>query len=345
MSSFGRNEVAGHGTSASQANRVAVIVPCRNEAASIAKVIADFRSVLPQAAIHVCDNASDDGSAELATSAGAEVRVERLLGKGNVVRRLFADVEADVYVLVDGDDTYDPESAARLVRVLETEGLDMVVGTRMPSSEAAYRPGHRLGNFLLTKIVRMVFADRITDMLSGYRAFSRRFVKSFPALTTGFEIETELTIHALELRMPIAEIATPYRERPPASASKLNTVRDGWRILKTILLLVKEERPLPFFSAVFAVLAASSVLLAWPVLLTYLDTGLVPRLPTAVLSTGLMLVAFLSLTCGMILDTVTRGRREMRRLHYLGIKGVTTDSKALRAVETADSPQEKIANR
>ena len=343
MSTFGRNDGAGPVASNPLANRVAIIVPCRNEAAGIAKVVADFRAALPQASIHVCDNASDDGSAELAAAAGASVRVEKLLGKGNVVRRLFADVDADIYVLVDGDDTYDASSAARLVRALETEGLDMVVGTRVASSDAAYRPGHKFGNYLLTKIVRLVFADRITDMLSGYRAFSRRFVKSFPALAAGFEIETELTIHALELRMPIAEIATPYRERPPSSASKLNTLRDGWRILKTILLLVKEERPLPFFSTIFTMLAATSVLLAWPVLLTYLDTGLVPRLPTAVLSTGLMLIAFLSLTCGMILDTVTRGRREMKRLHYLSIAGVTVDQPALRAVKSASGSPERIA--
>ncbi len=344
MSVLERQETAAHTGDGSSPNTVAVIIPCRNEAASIAKVVADFRAALPQAAIHVCDNSSDDGSAELATQAGACVRIERLLGKGNVVRRLFADVEADIYVLVDGDDTYDAQSAVELVRRLGAEGLDMVVCTRIASSEAAYRPGHKFGNYLLTKIVRLVFADRITDMLSGYRAFSRRFVKSFPALTTGFEIETELTIHALELRMPIAEFSTPYRERPPSSASKLNTLRDGWRILKTILLLVKEERPLPFFSALFALLAGSSVLLAWPVLLTYLDTGLVPRLPTALLSTGLMLLAFLSLTCGMILDTVTRGRREMKRLHYLGVRSLTIDQRALRPLRSARPVNDKIAS-
>ena len=343
MSSFGRNEVSGP-AGGSLPNRVAVIVPCRNEAASIVKVVADFRAALPEATVHVCDNASDDGSAGLAAAAGASVRLEKLPGKGNVVRRLFADVEADVYVLVDGDDTYDAASAAELVRRLESEGLDMVVGTRVPSTDAAYRPGHKLGNYVLTKIVRLVFADRITDMLSGYRVFSRRFVKSFPGLATGFEIETELTIHALELRMPIAEIATPYRERPPSSASKLNTLRDGWRILKTILLLVKEERPLPFFTALFGLLALCSVFLAWPVLLTYLDTGLVPRLPTALLSTGVMLLAFLSLTCGMILDTVTRGRREMKRLHYLSVRGVGIDQPALRTVQDRSSERERVAS-
>lgn len=324
MRALERTDSAAHPADHPLPYRVAVLVPCRNEAASIVKVVEDFRAALPRASVHVCDNGSDDGSAELAASAGASVCSEKLPGKGNVVRRLFADVEADIYVLVDGDDTYDAASAARLASLLAADGLDMVVGTRVASSDAAYRPGHRLGNYLLTKLVRLVFADRITDMLSGYRAFSRRFVKSFPALTTGFEIETELTVHALELRMPIAEISTPYRERPPSSASKLNTIRDGWRILKTILLLIKEERPLPFFTAIFALLAAASVLLAWPVLVTYLQTGLVPRLPTALLSTALMLLGFLSLTCGMILDTVTRGRREMKRLHYLSIEGIAS---------------------
>src|SRR5215471_8414992 len=302
--------------------QIAVIIPCRNEASSIATVVRDFRAALPTAAVYVCDNDSTDGSGELAARAGALVQRERLRGKGNVVRRLFSDVEADIYVLVDGDDTYDPASAGKLVQRLVQDGLDMVIGARESDRAEAYRPGHRLGNYLLTKIVRVIFGDRISDMLSGYRAFSRRFVKSFPALTTGFETETELTIHALELRMPIAEIATPYRERPPDSKSKLSTVRDGWRILRTILLLVKEERPLGFFSLLSGVLALVALLLAWPLLLTYMESGLVPRVPTAILATGLMLVAFLSLTCGAVLDTVTRGRRELKRLHYLAVAGL-----------------------
>jgi len=303
--------------------RIAVIIPCRNEAASIEKVVRDFAAVLPEAAIHVCDNQSTDETAQRATAAGALVSVERLPGKGNVVRRMFADIEADIYVLADGDDTYDHASAPALVRKLRDQGLDMVVAARVASSTAAYRPGHRLGNYVLTKLVRLVFGDRITDMLSGYRVFSRRFVKSFPALAAGFEIETELTVHALELRMPIDEVPTPYRERPANSHSKLNTFRDGWRILRTIVWLVKEERPLQFFGTVFALLAATSLLLAWPLLLTYLETGLVPRLPTAILSSALMLLGFLSLACGAILDTVTRGRRELKRLHYLTVRGVT----------------------
>ncbi len=300
----------------------AVVIPCRNEAASIEKVVRDFSLALPGATVFVYDNNSSDGSAEIAAEAGAVVRHESLPGKGNVVRRMFSDVEADVYVLADGDDTYDHARAGELVRCLMHGGFDMVVGARIAEDDgSAYRPGHRFGNYVLTKLVRMIFGDRITDMLSGYRVFSRRFVKSFPALTTGFEIETELTIHALELRMPIAEIPTRYRDRHPESASKLRTLRDGWRILRTILLLVKEERPLHFFTALFALLGVASVVVAWPLLVTYLDTGLVPRLPTAVLATGLMLLAFLSLTCGAILDTVTRGRRELKRLHYLAVPG------------------------
>lgn len=301
---------------------VAVLIPCRNEAASIGKVVEDFRKALPHATIHVCDNNSSDATSTIATEAGAIVHYERLAGKGNVVRRLFSDVEADVYVLVDGDDTYDAGAVNRMIEVLQRERLDMVVGSRVASSEAAYRAGHRFGNYALTKIVRVVFGDRITDMLSGYRVFSRRFVKSFPALTEGFEIETELTVHALELRMPIAEVQTAYRERPPSSASKLNTVRDGFRILRTILTLIKEERPLQFFGVLSAVLGFASVVLAWPLFITYLETGLVPRFPTAILSTGLMLLAFLTLACGAILDTVTRGRRELKRLHYLAVPGV-----------------------
>jgi glycosyltransferase involved in cell wall biosynthesis len=302
--------------------RIAVLIPCRNEAAAIEKVVRDFAAALPEASIHVCDNRSTDDTAARAAAAGAAVCYERLPGKGNAVRRMFADVEADIYVLADGDDTYDHESAPALIRRLRDENLDMVVAARVASSTDAYRPGHRLGNYVLTKLVRVVFGDRITDMLSGYRVFSRRFVKSFPALAAGFEIETELTVHALELRMPIDEMPTPYRERPPNSASKLRTYSDGWRILKTIVWLVKEERPLQFFGWTFAALSLASLLLTWPLLLTYLETGLVPRLPTAVLASALMLLAFLSLACGAILDTVTRGRRELKRLHYLSVRAV-----------------------
>lgn len=299
--------------------RIAVIIPCRDEAATIAKVVTDFRSVLPEADIFVCDNNSSDGSARLAGEAGAIVRHERLPGKGHVVRRMFSDVEADIYFLVDGDDTYCHLGAREMMERLEEDCLDMVVGARVAESGPAYRPGHRFGNLLLTRIVALIFGDRVTDMLSGYRAFSRRFVKSFPALSTGFETETELTIHALELGMPIDEVQLPYKVRPSFSSSKLNTLRDGWRILRTILLLAKEEKPLQFFGLLFALLAVSAVVLAWPLLITYIETGLVPRFPTAILATGLMVLAFLSLACGVILDSVTRGRREFRRLQYLSI--------------------------
>ena len=299
--------------------QIAVIVPCRNEAASISNVVHDFRAALPGATVFVYDNNSSDETEKIAREAGAVVRTELLPGKGNVVRRMFADIDADIYVLVDGDDTYDAASAGKLIEKLESDILDMVTGVRVPVDIDSYRPGHKFGNFILTGIVSLVFGSRSSDLLSGYRVFSRRFVKSFPALTSGFEIETELTVHALELRMPIAEIETPYSSRPSGSESNLRTIQDGLRILRTILWLTKAERPLHFFGLIFAVLAATSVTLAWPLFTTFLETGLVPRFPTALLSTGLMLLAFLSMACGIILDTVTRGRQEMKRLHYLSI--------------------------
>lgn len=299
--------------------RIAVLVPCRNEAASITKVVQDFRAALPGATVFVYDNNSDDETAELASQAGAVVRFEILPGKGNVVRRMFADVEADIYVLVDGDDTYHAASAGMLIERLESDFLDMVNAVRIAAGDDSYRPGHRFGNFALTRIVALIFGSRFTDLLSGYRIFSRRFVKSFPALTSGFEIETELTVHALELRMPIAEIETPYSSRPSGSESNLRTFQDGWRILRTILMLTKTERPLHFFGLFFAILATGAIILSWPIFMTFLETGLVPRIPTAVLSTGVMLLGFLSLACGIVLDTVTRGRQEMKRLHYLNI--------------------------
>ncbi len=299
--------------------QIAVIIPCRNEAAAITQVVKDFQAALPDATIFVYDNNSDDDTSKVAAEAGAVVRFEALPGKGNVVRRMFADIDADIYVLVDGDDTYDAASAAKMVAKLEDEVLDMVTGTRVSTETESYRAGHRFGNKLLSGIVATIFGNRVSDLLSGYRVFSRRFVKSFPALASGFEIETELTVHALELRMPIAEVDTPYGARPDGSESNLNTFRDGWRILKTIVSLTKTERPLHFFGSIFAVLALASVVLAWPVFVTYLETGLVPRIPTAVLSTGMMLLGFLSLAAGLILDTVTRGRQEMKRLHYQGV--------------------------
>lgn len=314
---------------------VAVLVPCYNEEAAIGRVVRDFRAVLPDATIYVYDNNSRDRTAEVAAEAGAIVRRETLQGKGNVVRRMFADVEADIYVMVDGDDTYHAASAPALIQKLIDEQLDMVNGARVTQIEAAYRPGHRFGNILLTSLVTFVFGRRTADMLSGFRVFSRRFVKSFPTLVAGFEIETELTVHALELRMPIAEVATPYKDRPPGSVSKLSTFKDGFRILFMIGKLVKEERPLEFFSIAAAVLAVISVIIATPVVLTFLETGLVPRLPTAVLSTGLMILAFLAVACGLILETVTRGRREMKRMAYLAhpAPGSRATVSALRAVD------------
>jgi glycosyltransferase involved in cell wall biosynthesis len=297
--------------------KIAVLVPCYNEELAVAKVVKDFRAALPTATIFVFDNNSTDNTAAVADAAGAEVFLERRQGKGFVVRRMFTDVEADIYVLVDGDATYDAPSVRPMVERLLGDRLDMVVGNRVDQEEAAYRAGHRTGNWLLTSFVASVFGPTFNDMLSGYRVFSRRFVKSFPVLSGGFEIETELTIHALELGLASAEIDTPYYSRPKGSASKLNTWRDGFRILWTILQLYRAERPLPFFGAIGAMLAIISIGLAIPIVVTFLETGLVPRVPTAVLSTGLMLMAFLSVAVGLVLDTVTRGRREMKLLAYL----------------------------
>lgn len=299
--------------------RVAVLVPCYNEAVTIGRVVQDFRQALPDATVYVFDNNSTDATMQEAARAGAVVRSEPLQGKGNVVRRMFSDIEADVYVLVDGDDTYDASAAPELIRMLDAQSLDMVNGARVTDIKKAYRPGHVLGNRMLTGMVQRIFGKRIGDLLSGYRVFSRRFVKSFPALSTGFEIETELTVHALELRMPIAEHPTRYKDRPPGSTSKLRTLHDGLRILKTIAILLKEERPLQFFSALFALLFLASLTLAWPVVTEYLATGLVPRVPTAILATGTMLLAFHCLFSGLVLDTVTHGRREMKRMAYLAI--------------------------
>ena len=297
--------------------RIAVLVPCYNEEAAVASVVKGFRQALPAAQIYVYDNNSTDRTAEVAREAGAEVRSERRQGKGHVVRRMFADIDADVYVLVDGDATYDAPSAPRMIEKLLAEHLDMVVGLRVDQEQAAYRPGHRTGNLMLTAFLTEVFGQAFKDILSGYRVFSRRFIKSFPVLSDGFEIETELTVHALELAMPVAEMETPYYARPEGSVSKLNTWGDGFRILRTILKLYRSEKPLRFFVAIGTFLALVSIGLAIPILIVYLETGLVPRLPTAVLSTGLMIVAVLSFSSGLVLDTVTRGRREMKLLAYL----------------------------
>jgi hypothetical protein len=300
-----------------QRYRIAVLVPCYNESAAVGKVVADFRAALPGAEILVYDNNSSDATADVASAAGAVVRREPRQGKGHVVRRMFCEVEADVYVLVDGDATYDAPSARKLVERLIDDRLDMVVAARVGQVQEAYRAGHVFGNRVLTGFVARVFGASFTDMLSGYRVFTRRFVKSFPVLSSGFEIETELTVHALNLELPVAEIATPYFARPAGSVSKLNTWRDGLRILGTIVKLYRAERPLQFFSGIGLALTIVSIALAVPIVLTYVEEGLVPRLPTAVLSTGLMILAFLSVACGLVLDTVTRGRREMKLLAYL----------------------------
>jgi glycosyltransferase involved in cell wall biosynthesis len=300
---------------------VAVLIPCYNEARTIGAVVRDFRRALPKAEILVFDNCSTDGTAAEALAAGAAVRKVSQRGKGNVVRRMFADVEAEVYLMVDGDGTYDAAAAGVLVQRLQADGLDMVVGTRVDEHPDAYRRGHRIGNVMLTRAVALLFGDTFSDMLSGYRAFSRRYAKSFPAAATGFEIETELTVHALQLHMPAAEMPTRYGSRPEGSVSKLSTWRDGWRILYTIGRLFKNERPLMFFSLGFAACSLLSVVLAIPLFDEYLRTGLVPRFPTAILCTGLMLLGMILLACGLILDTVTRGRIEAKRLAYLAIPG------------------------
>ncbi|MGJ5079780.1 glycosyltransferase family 2 protein [Bradyrhizobium sp. HKCCYLS3013] len=297
--------------------RIAVLVPCYNEEAAVGTVVRDFKQALPTATVYVYDNNSKDRTIEVARAAGAEVRSERRQGKGHVVRRMFADVDADIYVLVDGDATYDAPSAPGMIARLVSERLDMVVGLRVDQEQAAYRMGHRTGNWMLTSFLAEVFGQAFKDILSGYRVFSRRFVKSFPVLSDGFEIETELTVHALELALPVAELATPYYARPEGSVSKLNTWRDGFRILGTILKLYRSEKPLRFFSAIGIFLALVSIGFAIPIFVTYIETGLVPRLPTAVLSMGLMIMALLSASSGLVLDTVTRGRREMKLLAYL----------------------------
>ncbi len=309
---------------------IAVLVPCYNEEAAIGTVVRDFRAVLPAATVYVYDNNSSDRTIEIAEAAGAVVRREPRQGKGHVVRRMFADVDADVYIMIDGDDTYDVSAAPDLVETLARDGLDMVNAARDETQASAYRPGHKFGNQMLTGIVRTIFGNDFRDMLSGYRVFSRRFVKSFPLLATGFEIETELTIHALELQMPTREVATSFKERPPGSESKLNTISDGFRILWTITKLLKQERPMAVFAAAGGVLAVAALVLAYPIFVTYLDSGLVPRIPTAILSTGLMLAAFLSMTCGLILDTVTRGRKEAKRVRYLAVSGVHATLEATR---------------
>ena len=307
--------------------RIAVLLPCYNEEAAISETVAGFRSALPGATVYVYDNNSRDRTVELAKAAGAVVRTERQQGKGHVVRRMFADVDADIYVMADGDLTYDPKAAPEMVRMLVEDELDMVVGTRQHEAKDAYRGGHVIGNRLFTRLLAGLFGRSFTDIFSGYRVFSRRFVKSFPVLSEGFEIETEMSVHALELRMPVDELETAYGARPEGSESKLSTYRDGWRILRTIGTLYRVERPVLFYGGMGALLLVAAILLAVPLVITYLDTGLVPRFPTAILVTGMAIVGVLSFFAGLILDTVTRGRREVRRLAYLAYPAPTVAKK------------------
>jgi glycosyltransferase involved in cell wall biosynthesis len=299
--------------------KIAVLLPCYNEEAAIGATIAGFRAALPDATIYVYDNNSRDRTREIATSAGAIVRAERQQGKGHVVRRMFADIDADVYVMADGDLTYDPSAAPAMVDLLLAEQFDMIVGTRRHGEKEAYRGGHVIGNKIFTGLLSGLFGRSFSDIFSGYRVFSRRFVKSFPVLSSGFEIETEISVHALELRMPVGEVETVYAARPQGSQSKLSTYSDGWRILRTIVTLYRIERPVLFYGAIGAFLVALALVLASPLVITYLNTGLVPRVPTAILVTGMMIVAVLCFFAGLILDTVTRGRREVRRLYYLSL--------------------------
>jgi glycosyltransferase involved in cell wall biosynthesis len=299
--------------------RIAVLLPCYNEEATIGATVTGFLKALPDVTVYVYDNNSRDDTRKLATKAGAVVRTERQQGKGHVVRRMFADIDADVYVIADGDLTYDPEAAPAMVEMLVDEQLDMVVGTRRHEAKDAYRGGHVIGNKLFTGLLAGLFGRSFSDIFSGYRVFSRRFVKSFPVLSSGFEIETEISVHALELRMPVGEVETIYAARPEGSESKLSTFGDGWRILKTIATLYRIERPVLFYGGIGALLLAAAIALAVPLVITYVHTGLVPRVPTAILVTGMTVIAVLCFFAGLILDTVTRGRREVRRLAYLAL--------------------------
>jgi len=299
--------------------KIAIIIPCYNEGLTITDTILGLRATVPHSDIFVYDNNSTDDTVSRAKAVGAQVFVEKNQGKGNVVRRMFADIEADAYLLVDGDNTYDANSAPVLLRLVLEEGMDFVNGARRESSEKAYRAGHKFGNWMLTSMIRWIFGAEFSDMLSGLKCFSRRYVKSFPALSRGFEIETELTTHALELRMPCYEITTPYGERPEGSVSKLRTYHDGFRILMTILRLVKEERPLQLFASLGFILMLLALAITAPVIQTYLATGLVPRLPTAILAIGLTGLSSLSMVMAIVMDSIVTMRREMKRIAYLQI--------------------------
>lgn len=301
--------------------RVVVLIPCYNEEITIGTVVRDFKEALPDAEIYVYDNNSTDKTIDVARKMGAIVRSEKLQGKGHVIRRMFADVDADYYILVDGDATYEAASAPRMLQKAMREGLDMVNGARVTDRKAAYRSGHVLGNKILTAMVTTIFGRRLSDMLSGYRVFSNRFVKSFPALAGGFETETEFTVFALELGMPIGEVPTRYIERPPGSVSKLRTYTDGIIILKTIVNLCKQERPLIFFSLMALIFALIGLVFGAPIIYTYFKTGFVLRLPSALLATGFEIMAALSMTCALILDSVALARQEQKRTRYLSLPG------------------------
>lgn len=296
---------------------IALIVPCYNEALTIKKVIDDFKQAIPKLFVVICDNNSTDQTTEVARKAGAMVLYEPLKGKGNAVRRLFRDVQADIYIMVDGDDTYNPKDIQNMLSTLQEEHLDMVVGLRQATQKSAYPMNHSWGNWLFNWVLRFFFKSKFKDIFSGYRVFSRRFVKSFPAITSGFDIETELCVHTLDLNLPTKEIPTSYQSRPEGSVSKLKTWSDGFLILRRMIFLFKELRPFLFFGIIFLVLTSLAIFLSTPVMVTYLETGLVPRLPTALLCSSLMLLGFLSLTCGIILESIKHSRREMKRLHYL----------------------------
>lgn len=297
--------------------RIAAIVPCHNEELAIAKVVHDLRAAVPSMDIYVYDNASTDDTVRVARDAGAIVRHEYTKGKGNVVRRAFADIEADIYVLIDGDDTYDTTDLPTMIETLLEGPFDHVLGVRRESGDGAYRPGHELGNKGFNWLVSGVFKSEVSDMLSGYRVFSRRFVKSFPALSREFEIETELTVHAMSLRVPQTETPVGFRDRPAGSESKLRTYHDGFRILSLIIGLIRHERPMMFYGIIGTIIAILGVVTGFPVVLDYLSTGLVPRLPTAILAVGIVITAILTWMIGLVLDGVLKSRREFNRLNYL----------------------------
>jgi glycosyltransferase involved in cell wall biosynthesis len=302
-------------------NKVAILIPCYNEEKTILEVVAEYKAALPDSTVYVYDNNSSDNTYNVAKEAGAIVYTEPNKGKGNVVRRMFADIDADIYVIVDGDGTYEASKCSEMIHRLIDNNLDMVVATRKAiNSKDAYRPGHVFGNWLLTRSVSYLFGHGFTDMLSGYRVMSRRFVKSFPIISKGFEIETEMTIHALQMRVSYEEVGTMYDSRPEGSESKLSTFRDGFRILKMIFLLFKDEKPFHFFGLFSLFLFVFSIILAIPIFITYSETGMVPRLPTAILSVSLMILSFFSIVSGLILDGLSRSKLEVKRISYLSIK-------------------------